>query len=154
MCRDNFWHLPDGIFSKRTFVHRFRGRTQRPRRLRFAACGGRATAHAARAARAARWGRRRMPSHAPNATARRCHRTPQAAHHRALEAEAETNTKAARSSVYNLQSLGGGEWSSAHDSYRTAFMTALMTVQWLPLMTVYWLPDDWLLTTALTVQYF
>ena len=52
-----------------------------------------------------------------------------AAHHRALEAEAETNTKAARSSVYNLQSLGGGEWSSAHDSYRTAFMTALMTVQ-------------------------
>jgi len=24
--------------------------------------------------------------------------------------------------------LGGGEWSSAHDS-RTAFMTALMTVQ-------------------------
>ncbi len=51
------------------------------------------------------------------------------ARHRTLEAEAETNTKAAQSSVYNLQSLGGGEWSSAHDSYRTAFMTVLMTVQ-------------------------
>ena len=51
------------------------------------------------------------------------------ARHCTLEAEAETNTKAAQSSVYNLQSLGGGEWSSAHDSYRTAFMTALMTVQ-------------------------
>ena len=60
--------------------------------------------------------------HAPNAEAA-------GAHHRAPEAEAETNTKAARSSVYNLQSLGGGEWSSAHDSYRTVFMTALVTVQ-------------------------
>ena len=94
-----------GSCSKRTFVHRFRGRTQRLRRLRFAARGGRATARAAA---------RHATAHAARG-GRQC----------ALEAE--TNTKAARSSVYNLQSLGGGEWSSAHDSYRTAFMTVLMT---------------------------